>query len=99
MHRTFLKREPEVSVINVLENICMPDLNAFRSAGCAARVDESENGVWIVNWIREGVALNFQRLLIEHQLPGNLHGRDRQRRMTNQAARIGVAEDIVNFFD
>src|SRR5260370_30498135 len=99
MHRTFLKREPEVSVINVLENICMPDLDAFRPAGCAARVDESENGVGVINWIRNGVALNIERLLIKHQLPRNLYGRDRQRRMANQSARLCIGEDPVDFFD
>src|SRR4051794_12220986 len=46
MHGTFLKREPEVGVIDVLQNICMPDLDAFRPAGCAAGVDECQNGVW-----------------------------------------------------
>ncbi len=69
MHRTFLKREPEVGVIDVLQNICMPDLDTFRPARCAAGIDEGENGVRIVNWIRNGVALNIERLLIKHQLP------------------------------
>ena len=69
MHRTFLKREPKVGVIDVLQNICMPDLDAFRPAGCAAGVDKGQNGVWIVNWIRNGVALSVERLLIKHQLP------------------------------
>ena len=50
---TFLQREPEVGVINVLQNICMPDLHTFRPARCAAGVDKRQNGVWIVNWIRD----------------------------------------------
>ena len=69
MHRSFLKREPKVGVIDVLQNICMPDLDAFRPASCAAGVDKGQNGVRIVNWIRKGIALNIQRLLIEDQLP------------------------------
>src|ERR1700747_1201341 len=58
MHRTFLKREPEVGVIDVLQNICMPDLDAFRPTGCAARVDEGENRIRIVNRIWNGIAPN-----------------------------------------
>src|SRR6266478_5655014 len=69
MHRTILKREPEVGVIDVLQNICMPDLDAFRPARCAAGVDKRQNGVWMVNWIRNGVALSVERILIKHQLP------------------------------
>src|SRR4029077_9867393 len=69
MHRTFLKREPEVGVIDVLQNIRMPDFDAFRPARCAAGVDKRQNGVWIVNWIPDGVALNIEWLLIKHQLP------------------------------
>src|SRR5437899_3554356 len=99
MHRTFCKRKPEVSVIDVLQNICMPDLDAFRPARCAAGVDKRQNGVWIVNWIRDGVALNVQRLLIKHQLPSNLGGRDRQRRMANQSARLRIVNDAVDFFN
>src|SRR5439155_2712448 len=99
MHRTFLKREPKVGVIDVLQNICMPHLNTFRPASRAAGVDESENRIRIVNRIWKGIAPNFQRLLVEHKLPGNLCGWDRQRRMTDQAARIGVAEDAVDFFN
>src|SRR6266480_77692 len=77
----------------------MPHLNTFRPARCAAGVDKRQNRIRIVNRIWNGIALNFQRLLIEHQLPGNLRGWDRQRRMTNQAARFGVAEDAVDFFN
>ncbi len=77
----------------------MPHLNTFRLAGRAAGIDESENRIRIVNRIWNGIAPNFQRLLVEHQLPGNLRGWDRQRRMTDQAARFGVAEDAVDFFD
>src|SRR4029077_13348272 len=69
MHRTFLKREPKVGVIDVLQNICVPDLDAFRPARGAAGVDKRQNGVWIVNWIPDGVALNIEWLLIKHQLP------------------------------
>src|SRR4029077_13320346 len=69
MHRTFLKREPKVGVIDVLQNIRMPDFDAFRPARCAAGVDKRQNGVWIVNWIPDGVALNIEWLLIKHQLP------------------------------
>src|SRR5690242_20532057 len=99
MHRTVLKREPEVSVINVLENICMPDFDAFRPARCAAGVDKRQNCVWIVNWIQDGVALNVERLLIKHQLPWTLRGRVWQRRMANQSARLRIGENAVDFFD
>src|SRR5882724_10181521 len=99
MDRTFFKREPEVGVIDVLQNICVPDLDAFRPARCAAGVDERQDGVWIVNWIRNGVALDVQRVLIKYRLPGNLRGRDRQRRMANQSARLRIVEDAVNFLD
>src|SRR5207249_5850081 len=65
----------------------------------AAGIDESENRIRIVNRIWNGIAPNFQRLLIEHQLPGNLHGRDRERRMANQSARLRIVEDAVDFFN
>src|SRR6266496_3638266 len=99
MRCAFLQREPKVGVIDVLQNICMPHLNTFRPARRATGIDKRQDGVRIVNWIWNGIALNFQRLLIEHQLPGNLRGWDRQRRMTDQAARFGVAEDAVDFFN
>src|SRR4051812_8495057 len=99
MHRTFFKREPEVGVIDVLQNIRMPDLHTFRPAGCATGVDESENRIRIVNRIRDRAALNVQEVLIKHYLPRNLRSRDRQRRMTNQSVRVGVSEDAVDFFN
>src|ERR1700730_18646128 len=99
MHRTFFKREPEVGVIDVLQDICMPDLDAFRPARCAAGVDERQDGVRMVNWVRNGVALNIQRVLIKHQLPRSLRSRDRQRRMANQSARLSIVEDAVDFFN
>src|SRR6266404_7399800 len=77
----------------------MPHLNTFRLAGRAAGIDESENRIRIVNRIWNGIASNFQRLLIEHQVPGNLRGWDRQRRMANQSARLRIIEDAVDFFN
>src|SRR5439155_17004129 len=66
MHRAFLQREPEVGVIDILQNICMPDLHTFRPARRATGVDKRQNGVRIVNWIRDRVALNVQRIMIKH---------------------------------
>src|SRR5207244_5851141 len=99
MHRTFLKWEPKRGMIEIFQNTCMRHLDAFRPARCAAGVDERENGVRIVNRIWNGIAPNFQRLLVEHQLPGNLRGRDWQRRMADQAPRLCIGENAVDFFD
>jgi len=40
MHRVFEVRKPEVEVIKVVQDICVGDSNAFRSAGRAARINE-----------------------------------------------------------
>jgi hypothetical protein len=64
MHCIFLKGQPVRGVVNIGQNIQMSDLNSLRSTSCAARVDQGQDRLGIVNRIRTGVALEVQRFLV-----------------------------------
>ncbi len=66
-------RYPEVEVIHVCERRGVRQHDALGTAGRPAGIDESQNGVRVVNHLRTGAALQLERLLIEHALPRDLH--------------------------
>ena len=65
----FLKWHPVVERVNVGENIGVSQHNALGMASRAARVNESQNRVWIIKVNRTRAARNRQGFPVENQLP------------------------------
>ena len=63
--------------MDVLKDICVSQRDTFGTAGCAARVDESEDRFRVVDGVATGIAGNVQGFFVDHPLPRRLHGRDR----------------------
>src|SRR2546428_6464508 len=60
IHTAFSVRHPVVDVVYIRQNICMSQHNSLGLASCAARVDESQDRLWVVNSVRIGLAPNVQ---------------------------------------
>src|SRR6266478_3070641 len=58
--RAFLIRHPVVEKVDVLKDICVTQRDTFGTAGCAVRVDESEDCFWVINEIATKIAENIQ---------------------------------------
>src|SRR5258708_148228 len=48
-----------VEIVNVRQDICVSQHDAFRPAGCAAGVDQSQNRFWIVKDVGMRIALRL----------------------------------------
>src|SRR5262245_32067864 len=92
-------RQPVIEVVDIRQDIGVGERNAFGAAGCTAGVDESQDRVRIVNWIATELDRSVQWLFIEHPLPRELDGRRRQRRVPDEAARVRVGKDAIDFDD
>ncbi len=74
----FLVGHPVVEEVDVREDICVSQRDALRAPGRAARVDQGQDQVRVVNGLGAGPARSAQGLFVEYQLPRNPHGRGRQ---------------------
>src|SRR5580704_2927517 len=66
---TFSVSHPIAEVIEIREDVGVSHHNALRPARRAARIDEGQNGFWVINRIWTGAVPNVEGLFIEHELP------------------------------
>src|ERR1700693_4995477 len=64
---------PVVEVVNVSKDIPMRHHDAFWLPRRAARVDKAQNGLGVVKDLRNRVAANWKRFLVDHLLPAQLY--------------------------
>src|ERR1700753_2343159 len=93
----FRVTHPVIEVMNVRQDVGMGHHYAFRLAGRAARINESEYRVRVIHNFWRKIVSNFQWILIEDLLPRGPRGRDRQRGMTDQSTWSRISEHSVNF--
>jgi len=72
-------RQAGSQVQNIRKNILMITNGALGAARCTAGVDQRKGCPWIIDWLRWRLARQVHRFKIENSLPGNPHGRRRQR--------------------
>ena len=66
------------------------------ATGRPAGIDERQDRVRVIDRLGRLVAPDLELLLIEHHLPGHLSTGLRQRRVSDQASRIGVSEHAID---
>ena len=57
VHTGFTVRHPVVEMIDIGLDVCVGHGHAFGMARCAARIDESQDRVRVVDWVGIGSAL------------------------------------------
>src|ERR1700722_2396754 len=93
----FLACHPIVEVVEVRQDVLVSHHDALRPARSAARINDGQNCVRVINRIWTGGVHNVQRLFIEHELPRNLLRRLWERGMPHQPARFCIKQHLIDF--
>ena len=97
INAAFFVGRPVIEEVDVGQHVGVTHRDTLRVAGRAARVDEGQDRFGVINCIRSWFVGDFQRLLVEHQLPGQPHAGDWQRGVPDQASRARIREHMVDF--
>lgn len=65
-------------MIHVGQHGSVRQYDALGATGGATGINQCEHRFRVIDIIRSGGAADFQRVLVENQLPGQADGRDRQ---------------------
>src|SRR5947199_8844559 len=90
---------PVVEVVDISQDILMRYHDAFWPAGCAAGVNKAQDSVGVVKDLRNKIAINRKRFLVDHLFPVQLYSWDSEGGMTHDPVRTRIFENLVDLVD